>query len=258
MKKFLLILLLISGCSNKIVDPSEIVPPAPAPQISEPVVEDNYEKAISHKDKKVLIVFGADWCVYCVKLKTDLASKDLKDFVVCEVNVDQREDLKKLYKVKSLPTVLILKNKKELSRMEGYDKNKFDQFLNKHVENNVQYSTIEVKLLENHNKERVSRGYKALQMNESLCKYAKNHAEKMAREENLEHSSMKDLAKVIDSNSVGENIAWGQKDEDEVVNSWMWSPGHRWNILGSDYEKVGFGTKADKNGKIYWCAVFSD
>jgi len=258
MKKFLLILLLISGCSNKIVDPSEIVSPAPAPQISKPVVEDNYEKAISHKDKKVLIVFGADWCVYCVKLKTNLASKNLKDFVICEVNVDQREDLKKLYKVKSLPTVLILKNKKELSRMEGYDKNKFDQFLNKHVENNIQYSTIEVKLLENHNKERVSRGYKTLKMNESLCKYAKNHAEKMAREENLEHSSMKDLAKVIDSNSVGENIAWGQKDEDEVVNSWMWSPGHRWNILGSDYEKVGFGTKADKNGKIYWCVVFSD
>lgn len=257
MKKFILILLLISGCSNTIVDPSEIVAPNP-PQISEPVVEGDYEKAISHKDKKVLIVFGADWCVYCAKLKTDLALKDLKDFVICEVNVDKREDLKKLYKVKSLPTVLILKNKKELSRIEGYDKNKFDQFLNKHVENNVQYSTIEMKLLENHNKERISRGYKALQINKDLSTYAQNHAEKMARKETLEHSSMKDLAKVLNSNSVGENIAWGQKDEEEVVNSWMWSPGHRWNILGSDYSKVGFGTKADKDGKIYWCVVFSN
>ena len=38
----------------------------------------------------------------------------------------------------------------------------------------------------------------------------------------------------------------------------MWSPGHRWNILGSEYRKAGFGMAKDSEGRIYWCVVFSD
>ena len=70
---------------------------------------------------------------------------------------------------------------------------------------------------------------------------------------------MSDLIKVNeDSSLVGENIAWGQETEKLVVEAWMWSPMHRWNILGTSYKRVGFGVEEDKEGRLYWCAVFSD
>ena len=103
------------------------------------------------------------------------------------------------------------------------------------------------KLLDLHNEERSSWGYEPLETDSSLC-------EKMSKEKRLAHSSMTDLQ----SGSVGENIAWGQKTEADVVNAWMWSPGHRWNILGSEYRKAGFGMAKDSEGRIYWCVVFSD
>jgi len=113
-------------------------------------------------------------------------------------------------------------------------------------------------LLDLHNKERTGWGYSPLEMDDKLCEYAQKHAEKMSREERLNHSKMSDLQKVNDSNAVGENIAWGQEDEATAVSAWMWSPMHRWNILGSSYKKAGFGASKDSEGRYYWCVVFSD
>jgi uncharacterized protein YkwD len=120
------------------------------------------------------------------------------------------------------------------------------------------FEEFQKKLLECHNKERESRGYKPLDMDRELCGYAQRHAEYMAENDRLVHSPISKIMKIADSSSAGENIAWGQKDEESVVNSWMWSPGHRWNILGSSYKRVGFGMKEDSNGRKYWCVVFSN
>ena len=35
----------------------------------------------------------------------------------------------------------------------------------------------------------------------------------------------------------GENIAWGQRSPEEVMNGWMNSSGHRANILNSSFKK---------------------
>lgn len=121
------------------------------------------------------------------------------------------------------------------------------------------YQKYQFKLLELHNKFRLEKGYEPLILDKNLCKYAENHVKKMVEKNSLYHSKMSDLRKVNpENNLVGENIAWGQKDEESVVNSWMWSPTHRWNILGSGYKKVGFGLIEDKEKRKYWCAVFTD
>lgn len=112
-------------------------------------------------------------------------------------------------------------------------------------------------LLELHNAKRTARGLPKLELDDGLCKYAQGHAERMARNNSLTHSSMGDLQKFSGAEVVGENIAWGQDTADEVVTDWMWSPGHRWNILGSSYNKVGFGLAKDGKGRNYWCVVFS-
>lgn len=117
-------------------------------------------------------------------------------------------------------------------------------------------NSFQSKLMDLHNKERKAKGKKPLSINKELNAYAQQHAELMAKKNSLTHSSMSVLSRSAGTSTVAENIAWGQEDEESVVNAWMWSPGHRWNILG-DYSDVGFGMAKDKNGRPYWCTVFS-
>lgn len=53
----------------------------------------------------------------------------------------------------------------------------------------------------------------------------------------------------------GENIAKGQTNPTNVMNSWMNSSGHRANILNPSYDSIGVGCyKA--GGKLHWVQVF--
>lgn len=55
--------------------------------------------------------------------------------------------------------------------------------------------------------------------------------------------------------TAGENVAYGQKTAKEVMNAWMNSPGHRANILNSNYKELGIGVY-EKNGTYYWSQLF--
>lgn len=54
----------------------------------------------------------------------------------------------------------------------------------------------------------------------------------------------------------GENIAYGQETPEEVVDTWMNSPGHRANILNSSYTHIGVGCY-DNGGTYYWSQFFT-
>ena len=58
--------------------------------------------------------------------------------------------------------------------------------------------------------------------------------------------------------SVGENIAGGQKDLNEVMEAWLASPGHCENIMNPNYTEVGVAivTKVDSTYGIYWTQNF--
>ncbi len=56
--------------------------------------------------------------------------------------------------------------------------------------------------------------------------------------------------------SAGENIAWGQRTPEEVVNAWMNSPGHRANIMSSNFTAIGVGYYENTKGTDYWCQLF--
>lgn len=57
--------------------------------------------------------------------------------------------------------------------------------------------------------------------------------------------------------SAGENIAAGQKSPEQVVSSWMSSPGHRANILSEKYRYMGIGYVETTTGmKCYWSQMF--
>lgn len=55
--------------------------------------------------------------------------------------------------------------------------------------------------------------------------------------------------------TAGENIAYGQRTPQEVVQGWMNSEGHRANILNSNFGKLGVGCY-ESNGVLYWTQLF--
>ena len=57
----------------------------------------------------------------------------------------------------------------------------------------------------------------------------------------------------ISYRTAGENIAYGQRTPQAVVNAWMNSSGHRANILNSSYTQIGVGYVASGN---YWTQMF--
>lgn len=57
--------------------------------------------------------------------------------------------------------------------------------------------------------------------------------------------------------SAGENIAWGQKSPEEVMNAWMNSAGHRANIMNPNFTTIGVGYYENTNGTDYWCQLFT-
>lgn len=111
-------------------------------------------------------------------------------------------------------------------------------------------------LLELHNKERESRGLKTYTLDPYLCEYAQKHAEWMAKRNSMKHSNISPL--VGKYRTAGENIAWNQKDEAEVVDAWMHSRPHKANILNKNFSKIGFGMARNSRGQPYWCTNFGD
>ena len=92
--------------------------------------------------------------------------------------------------------------------------------------------------------------------NSFLMSYAQKWTNKMAVENKLYHSNMKDIVS-LGFNFVAENIAYGQKSPEEVMKTWLKSPGHRSNILNSKFTDIGCGMSLSENGKLYWCVCFA-
>ena len=55
----------------------------------------------------------------------------------------------------------------------------------------------------------------------------------------------------------GENIAWGQKSPEVVMQAWMNSEGHRANILNKNSTKIGVGYYQNAAGRNFWTQLFT-
>ncbi len=119
------------------------------------------------------------------------------------------------------------------------------------------------------NIERGKHGAGPLALNEKLTRSAQFHARFMADNDCFEHlcPDEPNLGKRVrnagyDWRAVAENIAAGQEDAAEVVDSWMHSPGHRANILNPRYKEIGIGyVLVDRDGgkidmRHYWVQNF--
>lgn len=112
------------------------------------------------------------------------------------------------------------------------------------------------------NAERAKAGLSALTLDENLTSAALIRARESeisfshTRPDGRSFSSvLSDLG--ISFRGAGENIAWGQKTPEEVMNGWMNSEGHRANILNANYTKIGVGYYQNTSGRTYWTQLFT-
>lgn len=101
--------------------------------------------------------------------------------------------------------------------------------------------------------ERHSRHLRGLTVRSDLVLVARGHSAKMARANRLYHNPYL-TTQVKNWRWVGENVGVGPS-VDALHKAFMASPGHRANILDTDYTEVGIGTVV-VGGKMWVTEVF--
>ena len=81
--------------------------------------------------KNIILQAGANWCSPCQQAKRYIKSIKAEDKVVY-IDVEENEALVAEYKIKNLPTFILLDfDGKEVERFVGFDKVKIDKMLDK-------------------------------------------------------------------------------------------------------------------------------
>jgi len=109
-------------------------------------------------------------------------------------------------------------------------------------------------LVQETNQRRATQSLGALALNAQLTKAAQIKAQDMVERNYWSHNTPDGNAPWEFVNNAGysykkagENLAYGFKDESDVIGGWMNSPGHRDNMLDVNYQEIGFGFAESKN-----------
>ncbi|MEH6991339.1 SafA/ExsA family spore coat assembly protein [Neobacillus drentensis] len=123
--------------------------------------------------------------------------------------------------------------------------------------------SIESQVVQLTNQERAKNGLGPLTQDWELSRVARYKSVDMRDKNYFSHTSptygspftmMKNFG--ISYRAAAENIAAGQTTAQEVVNSWMNSPGHRANILSGKYTLIGVGYAKGGSNRHYWTQMF--
>ena len=115
----------------------------------------------------------------------------------------------------------------------------------------------EAQVVEIVNSERAKLGIAPLEIDGSLMKSCEIRAKEIVTKFSHERPNGESCFTVIETKYgyAGENIAYGQKNAEEVMIGWMKSEGHRNNIISDNYTHIGVGCY-EENNRFYWVQLF--
>ena len=131
----------------------------------------------------------------------------------------------------------------------------------------IEATELEKRAFELTNAARVENGLESLAWSPELCRMARTHSESMALLGFFSHVNpdglrMTDRARALGIahfHMLGENIAYNQGFPDPAgfaVQEWLLSPGHRANILRTEFQQSAIGVFVAANGTVYLTQEF--
>lgn len=112
------------------------------------------------------------------------------------------------------------------------------------------------------NAERAKAGLAPLKVSSNVTAAAQVRAGEIERSFSHTRPDGSNFSTALTQNGVqymgsGENIAYGQRSPQDVMNTWMNSAGHRANILNEKYTTMGIGYYQNGSGTGYWVQLFT-
>ena len=130
---------------------------------------------------------------------------------------------------------------------------------NLELNDNLTYSSIESEILEAVNKHRKSIGLGVLIKVDDITFEADEHTNYMVSLNMVNHDNFnmryQNLVQEIGAKAVGENVGFGYRTADAVVEAWIKSEGHRANIEGN-FTHFGISVEQDQNERNYFTNIF--
>lgn len=124
----------------------------------------------------------------------------------------------------------------------------------------VAYSEIEKEILTAVNTHRISIGLSQLKRVDGITFLASDHNNYMIQQKQVSHDNFQQryiaLVNDIGAKSVSENIGFGYRTAEAVVDAWLNSEGHRKNIEGN-FTHFGISVAQDEDGKNYFTNIFA-
>lgn len=130
-------------------------------------------------------------------------------------------------------------------------------YFNELNEVKVEYSTMELEILDLVNSHRTSLGLKSLKKLDVISAVALTHTSYMVETGNVDHYNFpqrqENLVIKANAKSVGENVAYGFNSSKGVVDAWLNSDSHRAIIENEKYTHFGISTEKNSSGRNYFC-----